>query len=370
MGQSDSVKKHQPSVEARKIAASLGVIGGNPHSKVLARMVAELLIKGMSIDAVTEAVKASPRYLENQRQSKSKRKRIKVITTRGVIAEQKRNIVFKKSMRSSMTRDELRRRRAEHEEQRASANEARLSAEREKVEQHQRIAMQSEEENLPEIIRRELPVTVHRDFQLWFHRTGRLMNISSTQIVAAFKVEFGLNEPLAVVVEENEKPVSEAVAVIAPVFQPQSLPDKRTGRVVSITSRPDQSKFADAVSVNCRYRCVVTGAKTRARCEAAHLDENKAGGVDHYTNGLLLRSDIHGLFDAGLCAIDPATMVMYFHGSVLADDPDLQAYHAKQITAPRRPINPDYLTLRWQIFNLINEATYSPDGEKDEAIQT
>jgi hypothetical protein len=42
--------------------------------------------------------------------------------------------------------------------------------------------------------------------------------------------------------------------------------------------------------------------------EAAHISPYLGDETNHPQNGLLLRSDIHSLFDLGLIAIDPTTM--------------------------------------------------------------
>lgn len=52
-------------------------------------------------------------------------------------------------------------------------------------------------------------------------------------------------------------------------------------------------------------KCAVTGAKIRPVLQAAHIRPVSEGGEHRLDNGLLLRSDIHTLFDAGYVAIDP-----------------------------------------------------------------
>lgn len=75
-----------------------------------------------------------------------------------------------------------------------------------------------------------------------------------------------------------------------------TVPGKRKGSKTTVETRPDQASFAEAVRNNCYDQCVITGSRLRQRTEAAHLMEHRNGGVDHYTNGLLLRHDIHDLF--------------------------------------------------------------------------
>jgi putative restriction endonuclease len=52
-------------------------------------------------------------------------------------------------------------------------------------------------------------------------------------------------------------------------------------------------------------RCAVTGESTLPALEAAHIRAYSSEGTHHVSNGLLLRSDFHKLFDAGLVSVDP-----------------------------------------------------------------
>ncbi|WP_326644148.1 HNH endonuclease [Streptosporangium sp. NBC_01755] len=52
-------------------------------------------------------------------------------------------------------------------------------------------------------------------------------------------------------------------------------------------------------------RCAITGDKIRPVLQAAHIRPLSAGGEHRLDNGLLLRSDIHTLFDRGYLAVDP-----------------------------------------------------------------
>lgn len=52
-------------------------------------------------------------------------------------------------------------------------------------------------------------------------------------------------------------------------------------------------------------RCAVTGEKTLPVLDAAHIKPVSSGGEHRIDNGLLLRSDIHKLFDLGYATIQP-----------------------------------------------------------------
>ncbi len=168
----------------------------------------------------------------------------------------------------------------------------------------------------------------------------------------------------AFVAAHPAKPTSQSTTIADNLIQPPTkiaLPItafpvklKREGSEVVITSRPDQANFSEAVRYNCFDRCVITGATTRWRNEAAHIIEHKHDGPDHYTNGLLLRIDLHRLFDKNLLAICPQTLTVHITPELLVDDPDLNAYQGKLIAELRHPVNPDYLIARWEAFQQLS----------------
>jgi hypothetical protein len=63
-------------------------------------------------------------------------------------------------------------------------------------------------------------------------------------------------------------------------------------------------------------RCAISGSDIRATLEAAHIVAHAQGGRMVTTNGLLLRADLHSLFDLGLIAIDVASWTVLVHDSV------------------------------------------------------
>ncbi len=94
---------------------------------------------------------------------------------------------------------------------------------------------------------------------------------------------------------------SEEVATIpGPVFGPGRTVRARLGQ------RPFQALVLDAY----HRRCAVTGDKIRPVLQAAHILPVTQGGENRLDNGLLLRSDVHTLFDGGYLSIDPKLRLM------------------------------------------------------------
>lgn len=130
----------------------------------------------------------------------------------------------------------------------------------------------------------------------------------------------------------------------------------REGQECTSVTSPDQGPFAREVRLNCYGRCVVTGVKSPWRTEAAHLIPRHAKGVPDVTNGILLRRDIHTLFDNDHCAINPDTMEIFFSREACEMDEDLLEWHGNVIEKNRMnvPLNLENLQSRWKRFNVLN----------------
>jgi HNH endonuclease len=72
-----------------------------------------------------------------------------------------------------------------------------------------------------------------------------------------------------------------------------------------VPQRLGQRAFKGVVLSAYRFRCAVTGDKIRPVLQAAHIRPPPNGGQHRLDNGLLLRSDVHTLFDRGYLGVDP-----------------------------------------------------------------
>ena len=79
----------------------------------------------------------------------------------------------------------------------------------------------------------------------------------------------------------------------------------RFGKPQLIAPRLGQGAFRVMVTDNYRRRCAVTQERTLPALEAAHIRPYSDGGDHEARNGLLLRRDIHSLFDAGYVTVTP-----------------------------------------------------------------
>lgn len=80
---------------------------------------------------------------------------------------------------------------------------------------------------------------------------------------------------------------------------------ERYGNEYLIRARLGQGSFRILVTDAYHRRCAVTDEKTLPALEAAHIKDYSQSGPHRTNNGLLLRADIHRLFDDGYVTIDP-----------------------------------------------------------------
>jgi putative restriction endonuclease len=83
------------------------------------------------------------------------------------------------------------------------------------------------------------------------------------------------------------------------------LPSERYGAPGLAQRRLGQGIFRLAVTDAYGRACAVTQEHSLPALEAAHIRPYGDGGVHEVSNGLLLRSDIHRLFDKGYVGVTP-----------------------------------------------------------------
>ena len=72
-----------------------------------------------------------------------------------------------------------------------------------------------------------------------------------------------------------------------------------------VLPRLGQGSFRVLVTDVYQRRCAVTGEKALPVLEAAHIKPVSSQGEHSIQNGLLLRSDVHTLFDRGYVTVTP-----------------------------------------------------------------
>jgi putative restriction endonuclease len=107
---------------------------------------------------------------------------------------------------------------------------------------------------------------------------------------------------------EGQSLWSSVQTVIAPAVadQPQATSDQpRYGSEYVTRGRLGQGAFRVLVTESYQKRCAITGEKTLPVLEAAHIRPYAEQGPHQVNNGILLRSDLHKLFDLGYVTVTP-----------------------------------------------------------------
>jgi putative restriction endonuclease len=112
------------------------------------------------------------------------------------------------------------------------------------------------------------------------------LNIPSQTLLEAFEEEAGRPNP--------------------EVFDPANISDGRQRVLAAVLQRLGQQSFRKKLLVAYRQRCAMTRCQTLWVLEAAHITPYRGIKTNAVTNGLLLRADIHTLFDLGLISIEPS----------------------------------------------------------------
>lgn len=102
---------------------------------------------------------------------------------------------------------------------------------------------------------------------------------------------------------ESVEPIVEASGD----FDPHNVADAREKVLASIVRRRGQRVFRNSLLKAYEGRCAITGCKVVELLEAAHIVPYRGGETNSVQNGLLLRTDLHTLFDLGMLAIDTAS---------------------------------------------------------------
>ena len=88
-------------------------------------------------------------------------------------------------------------------------------------------------------------------------------------------------------------------------FDPDDIHDARDRQLRAIAVRRGRARFRDELIRAYAGRCAVTGYDAVQSLEAAHIVPYRGVHTNTTDNGLLLRADIHTLFDLGCLGIDP-----------------------------------------------------------------
>lgn len=94
---------------------------------------------------------------------------------------------------------------------------------------------------------------------------------------------------------------------IARPFDPHAAGERDTQTLRAIRARQGQAGFRSQLLDIYDSRCAITRYDAEEALEAAHIVPYRGPVTNHPQNGLLLRADVHSLFDLGLLAVHEET---------------------------------------------------------------
>lgn len=119
-------------------------------------------------------------------------------------------------------------------------------------------------------------------------------------------------------------------------FDPTSQADARDKVLREIVLRRGQRAFRTKLLRIYGGRCAITACAIEAILEAAHVTPYLGPDTDKAGNGMLLRADIHTLWDLGLIAINPESMKIWVSSNLVGSE-----YEKFNNTTPLIPKNPE-----------------------------
>ncbi len=115
-------------------------------------------------------------------------------------------------------------------------------------------------------------------------------------------------------------------------FVPNDLSDALQKSMREVTLRWGQSQFRSKLLNAYDHKCAISGCTFPDLLEAAHIHPYSVGGeaTNHASNGVLLRADLHTLFDLHHFAIDPKHHTAVFCEALKKQEP-YRALHGRKL---------------------------------------
>ena len=136
-------------------------------------------------------------------------------------------------------------------------------------------------------------------------------------------------------------------------FQIDNVDQAREKTLRSISSRRGQGKFRNNILEIYESECVITNCKIPDVLQAAHIFPYNGKETNKPDNGLLLRTDIHDLFDMFLISIEPESLIIKISPKLFNSSYD--KYNNKKMKIPSGKIlRPSSKALTWH-YNKFTE---------------
>ncbi len=140
-----------------------------------------------------------------------------------------------------------------------------------------------------------------------------------------------------------------------PKFKPKGVRDARERILRTIVQRQGQPKFRQQLLGIYGAQCVISGCNAVAALEAAHICPYKGNRTNNPTNGILLRSDLHTLFDLYLISIHPVQNKVTLAPQL--QQTNYREFENKKLNFPVNGPSSEALQQHWNEFQRRMEAT-------------
>lgn len=138
------------------------------------------------------------------------------------------------------------------------------------------------------------------------------------------EVVLGLNTAAHQILEDE-------IHVASQEFLPEDAEKAKEKVARSVALRRGQPAFRNKLLSIYAGACAITGTRLPQILEAAHIVPYRGEKTNHVTNGILLRADIHTLFDLGLLGVDQNYKVVV---SKSLQGSEYEKYNGQKIALP------------------------------------
>lgn len=150
-----------------------------------------------------------------------------------------------------------------------------------------------------------------------------------------------------------QKQVEQIQSEPVETFNPKGQDDARARVLREVVQRRGQRKFRQSLIAAYAGCCAITGCPVVPLLEAAHITPYLGPDTNSITNGLLLRADIHTLWDLGLIAVDPGSRTVWISPEV--NDVTYQALSGKPLVEPTDSSQRPSIAALQQQWGLVNK---------------
>jgi hypothetical protein len=130
----------------------------------------------------------------------------------------------------------------------------------------------------------------------------------------------------------TDLPELQQVEALVEAFDPTDMRDGRRRVLATLIRRRGQSAFRRELLHAYSGCCAISGWAVEDVLDAAHILPYRGDHTNHVTNGLLLRTDLHALFDLNLLRVDPESHTVLLDARLL--DSPYAEFHGRALRLP------------------------------------